>query len=79
MKGSQFLQSLQSIRHEDEALVLLRNLGIIDNGKGATLLECLHGIVVTVERFALQGKENAVLRALAAVRSHHRMLAVNGI
>ena len=70
MIGSQFLQGRQHIRNEDESLVLLCDFRIIYDSKGTTFLESLQGIVVAVERFAFQGKENASFRTLAAVRRH---------
>jgi hypothetical protein len=79
MMGGQILQGLQHIGNEDKSVVLLRDIGIIHNGEGTTLLEGLKGIVVSVERLALQGKENAPFRALAAIRRNNRMLFVNGI
>ena len=79
MIGSKLLQCPKNIRNKDETFVLLRHFRIIDDRKGTTLLESLHGIIVSIKRLALQCEENRVFWTLATIRRNCRMIAINGI
>ena len=86
MLARQVFERLQRVRDEDHALALQRTGGkgavdrlVVDHGKGAAFLQRLQGKLVAVERLALQGNENAALRAVTTVGSNNRMLLVESI
>ena len=58
-------------------MIVVINLLVADDGNCTTFLKSLSGKLVAVKRFALQGDENAALRALAAVSGDDRMLLVD--
>ena len=86
MLTRQVFERLQRVGDEDHALALQRTGGkgavdclVVDHGKGAAFLQRLQGKLVAVERLALQGNENAALRAVTTVGSNNRMLLVESI
>ena len=76
MIGSQLLQGFQHVGNKYEAFVPACYSRIIYNGEGTTFPESRKGIVVAVECFSLQGKEDASLGTLATVGRYDRMRLV---
>ena len=69
----QLLQGGEYVIHHDIP-VILGILCLVDDGIGATLVECCLSVCITIERVTLQGEEYASLGTVATVGSNYGML-----
>ena len=65
--GGEVLQGLQSVIHDEDALVLRQVFAVSDDEAGHALLGHLQGKVVGIEVLTFQGEEDSVFFDLAAV------------
>lgn len=72
MIGSQLLHGREHIVHEDISIIG-NDSRIIDHGEGASTIESLGGVGITVGVLAFQSKKNAPRRSLTTIGSHFGM------
>ena len=71
------LQRIGNKNHLFVTVVGVIHLLVVNDGNGATLVQCLGRKLVAVKRFALEGDKDAALGAFTAVGGDDRMLLVN--
>ena len=77
MLAGQVLERLQAVVDENESFVYgCKQVLIVDDGIGTSLLEGLQGELVAVERLAFEGEEDASLRTITAVCRDAGMLLI---